>query len=180
MTITNPAIATTAMGRTSVAVCSNLRRREVIGASSLVVLDAKRSGGVLASRAAASGGTSGGAMTSSTSASGAADLAGWVGAAPLLSDAVGTAAAPASTTLNLLLSPLSSALAKSRHRRNLSLGSVASARAKIPSKRVSSGLPSPGRGGDSLRCLLITTAGFMCAKGGDPVRRWNAVHAKAY
>lgn len=119
MTITIPPTATTVMGRTRVAVCSNLRRRDVISALSLEVLDSKRSGGsggLVASRAAAAGRTSGGAMTSwtwSTSASGAAGIAGWVGAAPLPRGTLGTAVAPASTTLKLLLAPLPRALAKS-------------------------------------------------------------------
>ncbi len=51
----------------------------------------------------------------------------------------------------------SSALAKSRQRRNLSTGSCESARAKIASKSVRSGRISLGRGGRSLSCLLTTT-----------------------
>ena len=63
----------------------------------------------------------------------------------------------------------SSALAKSRPRRNLSTGSFESARAKIASNSVRSGRISLGRGGRSLSCLLTTTDGLKCANGGAPV-----------
>ena len=63
----------------------------------------------------------------------------------------------------------SSALAKSRPRRNLSTGSLESARAKIASNSVRSGRISLGRGARSLSCLLTTTDGLKCANGGAPV-----------
>ena len=63
----------------------------------------------------------------------------------------------------------SSALAKSRPRRNLSTGSFESARAKIASNSIRSGRISLGRGARSLSCLLTTTDGLKCANGGAPV-----------
>ncbi len=123
------------------------------------------------------------ATARATSVTGGASAAGSVGATPLFVGAASAAVVPASwlsdaprksvvaRTCDRLPPFNSSARAKSRHRRNLSTGSWESARAKIASNSVRSGRTSLGRGGRSLRCLPITTAGLKCANGGEPVNR---------
>jgi len=168
LTPKNHASTTTMIVPTSAAVCSIRRLCAAFDASSVIEPDPADSTDV---------------MTSSTSLSGRTGAAGWVDATASVSGAARKAGAPPFWRLDAsrkadvprncdLVPPVaSSALAKPRHRRNLSTGSFESARSKIASKSVRSGLTSLGRGGRSLRCLLITTAGLKCANGGDPVKR---------
>jgi hypothetical protein len=194
MTPKIPPSATARMVRPSAVACSIRRRRDAVGVSSGAALDASGSVNVMASSTSDSGrapdgattsstsavdNTSGGAVASPTSVAGGADTAaagggdtaGSVGDALSVSGTVRGEAALAPGTKDFRLPLASSALANSRHRGNLSAGAFMSARPKGASKWINSGFTSPGRGDASLRCLLITTAGFMCANGGDPVRR---------
>jgi hypothetical protein len=183
LTPKNHASTTTTIVPAIAVVCSIRRLCDAVDVSSSMAPDTAGSADVMISSTSVSGKTSGGARASSLSASGGAGAAGSVGATRSVSGTASKAVAPASRRSDAsrkaeaprkcdLAPPVaSSALAKSRHRRNLSIGSFASARAKIASKSVRSGLTSLGSGARSLRCLLISTAGLKCANGGDPVKR---------
>lgn len=183
LTPKNHASTTTTIVPAIAVVCSIRRLCDAVDVSSAMAPDTAGSADVMTSSTSESGRTSGGGRASSLSASGGAGAAGSVGGTASVFGTASKAVAPASRRSDSsrkadaprktdLVPPVaSSALAKSRHRRNLSMGSFASARAKIASKSVRSGLTSLGSGGRSLRCLLISTAGLKCANGGDPVKR---------
>jgi hypothetical protein len=143
MTPNNPPTATATMVTTSPAVCSRRRRRDPIELSSVAALHASFSANVLASSTSVSGRTSGGATASPTSGAagagavaaraGSGDKGGSVGAPLSVFGTVTSAAAP-SFRVDNWLHLASSALAKSRHCSNLSLGAFISARAKGASK----------------------------------------------
>jgi hypothetical protein len=183
LTPKNHASTTTTIVPAIAVVCSIRRLCDAVDVSSAMAPDTAGRADVMTSSTSESGRASGGARASSLSASGGAGAAGSVGGTASVFGTASKAVAPASRRSDAsrkadaapktdLVPPVaSSALAKSRHRRNLSMGSFASARAKIASKSVRSGLTSLGSGARSLRCLLISTAGLKCANGGDPVKR---------
>ena len=160
MTPNNPPTATAMMVTTSPAECSRRRRRDAVELSSVAALHASFSAIVVASSTSVSGRTSGGATASPTSAAagagavaagggstvaaggagtaaaraGSGGKGGSVGAPLSVFGTVTIAAAPAFRVDNFWLHLASSALAKSRHCSNLSLGAFISARAKGASK----------------------------------------------
>jgi hypothetical protein len=152
MTPNNPPTATAMMVTTSPAECSRRRRRDAVELSSVAALHASFSANVSASSTSVSGRTSGGATESPTSVvgggatvaaggagtaaarAGSGDKGGSVGAPLSVFGTVTIAAAPAFRVDNFRLHLASSALAKSRHCSNLSLGAFISARAKGASK----------------------------------------------
>jgi hypothetical protein len=152
MTPNNPPTATAIMVTTSPAECSRRRRRDAVELSSVAALHASFSANVLASSTSVSGRTSGGVTESPTSAAGggatvaaggagtaaaragSGGKGGSVGAPLSVFGTVTIAAAPAFRVDNFWLHLASSALAKSRHCSNLSLGAFISARAKGASK----------------------------------------------
>jgi hypothetical protein len=152
MTPNKPPTATAIMVTTSPAECSRRRRRDAVELSSVAALHASFSANVLASSTSVSGRTSGGVTESPTSAAGggatvaaggagtaaaragSGGKGGSVGAPLSVFGTVTIAAAPAFRVDNFRLHLASSALAKSRHCSNLSLGAFISARAKGASK----------------------------------------------
>jgi hypothetical protein len=152
MTPNNPPTATAMMVTTSPAECIRRRRRDAVELSSVAALHASFSANVLASSTSVSGRTSGGVTESPTSAAGggatvaaggagtaaaragSGGKGGSVGAPLSVFGTVTIAAAPAFRVDNFWLHLASSALAKSRHCSNLSLGAFISARAKGASK----------------------------------------------